>query len=145
MNNKKSWAKLSIFAIFAVLMGLSSIANADNAESMTKLSVLKAAVENRGVNCRGRARGSYLNQGGYYVLTTTLYRGNEYFIIAAGDSNVDDLDIVLLDEYGNEYDRDTKMDAVPMVEASIGTTGTYRVAVVMQSGSGHSNIMVCFR
>ena len=130
--------------MLSLFIGLSPLANASDAESMAKLQLTKLLVESQGANCRGRASGRYLSRGDHYIVPATLYRGNKYFIIGAGDSGVRDLDIILLDDYGNEYDRDTATDAAPIVEARIGTTGTYYIGVKMHRGSGYSNVMICY-
>lgn len=143
-NKKKSWLVLSTLAILGLLICLSPAVNASNAESIAKLRLGKDYVESQGANCRGKASGKYLSQGDHYIVSTTLYRGNKYFIVGAGDSGVDDLDIILLDRYGNEYDRDAAHDAAPIVKANVSTTGTYHIGVKMHQGSGYSNVMVCY-
>ncbi len=123
-----------------------SISYASDAQSMRKLRQVKRYIENRGAGgCRDNASGKYLSQGDYYIVRTTLYSGNSYFIIGAGDSSVRDLDIIMLDENYNEIDRDQKSDATPIVAVSPRWSGTYYIGVLMYSGSGYSNVLVCYK
>ena len=74
-----------------------------------------------------------------------MYEGNTYYVFAAGDYSVDDLDIILYDENWNEIDKDTQTDALPIVEVSPRWSGTFYVRVKMYSGYGYSNFAVCYR
>jgi len=134
-----------VFVAFFTTLTIPSISYASDAQSIRKLRVVKRYVESLGAGCRDRAHGEYLRQGKYYLLKTTLYRGNQYFIIGAGDSSVHDLDIIMLDENSNEIDRDRKSNATPIVEVSPRWSGTYYIGVLMYSGSGYSNVMVCYK
>lgn len=141
MNINISWKKVGLFS--SILLMISTLSYANNRESLMKLVLVKAYAENKGANCRNRASGRYLSEGGYYVVPTTLYRGNKYFIVGAGDSTVRDLDILITDAYGNIYDRDTKTDAMPIVDARVYSTKKFYIVVKMHRGHGHSNIAIC--
>ena len=144
MKKNMFWKKLSLFSFIILIMSSLSSAYASNRESMMKLRIVKAYAENRGAECRNKARGRYLKQGRYYTIKTTLYRGNKYYIVGAGDSTVRDLDIVITDRYGNVYDRDRKRDALPIVVARAYSTKTFYVRVKMHRGHGYSNIAICY-
>ena len=147
MNNRTGkTGGVVVLALLATLT-IPSIGYASDAESMRKLAVVKLLVESGGMNCRDRAveGAKYLREGKRYVLETTLYRGNEYKIIGAGDSDVRDLDIILFDEDLDEIDRDTGTDSIPIVEVSPSWSGTFYIAVVMYSGYGYSNVMICYK
>jgi hypothetical protein len=147
MNNRTG--KTGVLMVFALALlatlAIPSISYASDAESIRKLRQVKRYVESLGVDCRGSASGNYLKRGDYYVVKTTLYRWNHYMIIGAGDSNVRDLDILLLDENYNEIDRDTGTDSTPIVKVQPRWSGTFYIAGLMYSGHGYSNIMICYK
>jgi len=147
MNKRtgKTWVLLVLVSAFMAILAIPSISYASDAQSMRKLRQVKRYVENRGAGCRNRAHGEYLSRGNHYIVRTTMYSSNRYLIIGAGDSGVRDLDIIMLDENYNEIDRDRKRDATPIVEVSPRWSGTFYIGVLMYSGSGYSNIMVCYK
>ncbi|MDM7860452.1 hypothetical protein QTP81_07575 [Alteromonas sp. ASW11-36] len=134
-------------ALFAAAISMPSASViASDAQSMERLRTLANFIQYEyGVSCRDRARGERLSQGQKYTYSTTLYEGNKYYIFAAGDYSVDDLDIILYDEDWNEIDKDTQTDALPIVEVTPRWTGTFYVRVKMYSGYGYSNFAVCYR
>jgi len=142
MNNitGKAWG----LVVFVLALSIPSISYASDAESIRKLSLVKTYVESLGAECRGRASGKYLNRGQYYIVQTSLYKHNRYFIVGAGDSTVRDLDILLLDENENEIDRDAGRDPSAIVEVNPRWSGTFYIAVLMYSGHGYSNVMICY-
>lgn len=118
---------------------------ASDAQSMNRLNELANFIKYEyGVECRGKARGQRLSEGRTYTYSTTLYQGNQYYIFAAGDYSVNDLDITLYDENWNEIDKDTKTDALPVVVVSPRWSGTFHVRVKMYSGYGYSNFAICY-
>lgn len=115
-----------------------------NLGSMKNLAKIKAYAERRGFSCRGRARGlGFLKRGQNRVTLTTLYRGNHYLLIGAGNEHVKDLDLILYDENGNFINSDRKSDALPIVEVHPKWTGRYYIKGHMDSGRGCSNVMIC--
>jgi len=142
----KTWGLLVLVLALMAIVAIPSISYASDAQSMRKLYKLKRALERQGVAyCRNKASGRYLRQGKYYIVRTTMYRGNKYYIIGAGDSSVRDLDILMLDENYNEIDRDRRSSAEAVVAVSPRWPGTYYIAVLMYRGSGYSNVMVCYK
>lgn len=130
----------------AALTMTSSSTLASDAQSMDRLRDMANFIQYEyGVDCRDRARGERLSEGQNYTYSTTLYEGNTYYVFAAGDYSVDDLDIILYDENWNEIDKDTQTDALPIVEVSPRWSGTFYVRVKMYSGYGYSNFAVCYR
>lgn len=94
--------------------------------------------------CRPRARGiGYLKQGKAKIISTTLYRGYDYAIFAAGDHGTKDIDLVIYDENYNRVDRDTKSDNVPLLTNSPKWTGRFYIKASMASGSGYVNVAIC--
>lgn len=136
-----------VVAAFVILslLAISVTVTASDRESMNKIRQIARYLSNQGWDYRGRATGDYLSQGRRYFFRTTLFRGNSYMIIAAGDSGVRDLDIQLYDENGNLIDDDDDNDSTPIVEVSPSWSGTFYVVVKMYRGSGYSNVAICYR
>ena len=129
----------------AVALGASFSVSASDEQSMDRLRDIARYVQYEfDVDCRDKARGERLNKGETYTYSTTLYEGNDYYIFAAGDYNVDDLDITLYDENWNEIDKDTQTDALPIVEVTPKWSGKFYVEVKMYAGRGYSNFAICY-
>ncbi len=142
MMIKKIMGKAWILLAFT--LPFPSMSYASDADSLQKLSRAKRYVERRGVSCRNHADGRYLSQNRYYVLPTTLYSENIYLIIAAGDSSVRDLDLVVLDDNYREVAVDGGANTIPIVKVNPRWTDTFYIAMVMSSGYGYANFLVCF-
>lgn len=70
-----------------------------------------------------------LGEGEHRIYLVTLYAGNEYQLMACGDSDFANADIVLYDSLGNELLRDTKADREPIVSYKATATDTFYIAV----------------
>lgn len=70
-----------------------------------------------------------LGQGEHRVYLVTLYAGNEYKVMACGDSNVANVDVVLYDAKGTQVATDNTGDREPIVSFTPTATDTYYVAV----------------
>ena len=75
------------------------------------------------------ATSASLASGEYRIYLVTLYAGNEYKIMACGDGQVANVDLVLHDSDGNVVTRDESEDRQPVITFKPGTTDTYFVAV----------------
>jgi len=123
----------------------STFAVASDEDSLDQLAVVKYLTEASGLGqCRDTAQGRYLRQGDSYVIETTLYAGQNYSLVAAGDGTVRDIDMKIYNSSLDLVAKDTMADAVPIVEVTPRRTGTYHVKVLMYSGYGYSNFMVCY-
>ncbi|MCP4701622.1 MAG: hypothetical protein GY862_32895 [Gammaproteobacteria bacterium] len=143
---KKPAGILGIAVGLGIALAVPLPSYASNLESVVKLSLLAAKFRNMtGGYCRTSVSGKYLSQGRAYTVKTTLYRGYSYTIFGAGDSSVNDLDIIIYDENWNRIKRDTKSDAIPVVASRPKWTGTFYIRAKMYSGSGYSNVMICHR
>lgn len=77
-----------------------------------------------------------LDVGQDYTFRRTLYEGNEYIILAAGDRDVEDLDLYVYDENWNEIGVDISVGPRAAVgEFSPAWTGTYYIVVDLYRGS----------
>ena len=70
-----------------------------------------------------------LGSGEHRVYLVTLYAGNDYRVLATGDANAANIDIVLYDAEGKQVSTDASNDREPKVDFRPGQTGTYYVAV----------------
>jgi len=70
-----------------------------------------------------------LGSGEHRVYLVTLYAGNEYKIMACGDNNVANIDIVLYDAQGNQVGADNSSDREPTLSYTPKLTDTFYVAV----------------
>lgn len=61
----------------------------------------------------------------------TLNAGVSYVLVGVCDNDCPDVDLMLLDDSGNEVDSDYETDAVPIVEVTPFRTQSYRVHVYM--------------
>jgi len=146
MQNSLRKKKVAIAAgIFVALLACSIVAVASSRTSMNNLRVILLAAVATGWDFREQANSGYLEEGDYRVISTTLYSGTRYKILAAGDETVRDLDILLYDENKRLIDQDQGTDAVPIVEVTPRWTGTFYVAVRMHRGYGYSSVAVCYK
>ncbi len=70
-----------------------------------------------------------LGSGEHRVYLVTLYSGNEYKILACGDDNVANIDIVLYDAQGNQVGADASSDREPTLTYTPTLTDTFYIAV----------------
>lgn len=75
------------------------------------------------------ATATTLGEGEHRIYLVTLYAGNEYKILACGDQDFTNADIVLYDSLGNEVLRDTKSDREPVLSYKATATDTFYIAV----------------
>ena len=64
-------------------------------------------------------------------LSLSLQGGTEYKIVGVCDQDCSDLDLRLYDPNGNEVDEDVLADDIPILNATPGRSGTYRLQVIM--------------
>ncbi|MFZ5482436.1 MAG: hypothetical protein ACOZNI_37080 [Myxococcota bacterium] len=75
------------------------------------------------------ATNTSLGNGEHRVYLVTLYAGNEYKVLACGDENVSNIDLVLYDDQGNQVVTDTSNDREPTLVFTPKNTATFYVAV----------------
>ena len=74
-----------------------------------------------------------LEEEAHRVFLVTLYEGNEYRFMVCGDTDSNDLDIVLHNATGEELARDSDQSREPLVEFKAKETQTYYIAVYASS------------
>ncbi|MBM4390791.1 MAG: hypothetical protein FJ090_06680 [Deltaproteobacteria bacterium] len=75
------------------------------------------------------ATSATLAKGEHRIYLVTLYAGNEYKIMACGDTAVTNVDLVLYDALGNELARDGHQDREPVLSYKASATDTFYIAV----------------
>jgi hypothetical protein len=105
-----------------------SVAHADEEEAETCLRTKIWDGYNTGWAVRTATK-TTLGQAEHRVYLVTLYAGNEYKVLACGDKNLSNIDIVLYDKAGAIVTSDTSVDREPMLTFTPTTTDTYYVAV----------------
>ena len=113
----------------ATLLGvLSTPADAKEGEAETCLKTKVWDDYNEGWYVRTTTNAT-LAQAEHRVFLVTLYAGNEYKLLACGDGQAVDLDLVLHDSEGKELSRDKSDDREPLVTFKPTRTDTYYVAL----------------
>jgi hypothetical protein len=120
------------FLPLLALLATSTVAVADEEEADTCLRTKIWAGYNDGWAVR-TATTATLGPGEHRIYLVTLYAGNEYRMRVCGDTNANDLDIVLHDSNGTELMRDESNDREPMINFRPSSTDTYYVAVYAAS------------
>lgn len=75
------------------------------------------------------ATAATLAKAEHRIYLVTLYAGNEYKIMACGDTDVSNVDLVLYDSLGNELMRDSHRDREPSLSYKASATDTFYIAV----------------
>lgn len=99
-------------------------------------ALLDADMRARGYESYGAQTRGELAQGGTRNFEIQLEGGRCYAILAVGDADVRDLDLVLLDANGREVDRDIAQDPRPTVRVCPETSGQFNMQVRMTDGQG---------
>lgn len=107
---------------------LAAYAKADEGAAETCLRTKIWDGYNSGWAVRTSTKAS-LNQGGHKVYLVTLYAGNSYKLLACGDANVGNADLVLYDRTGKQVGIDTSSDREPTLTYTPQVTDTYYIAV----------------
>ena len=121
-----------LLGALTLLAGLSAPASADEEESETCLRTQIWEGYNEGWAVR-TATSTTLGLSEYRIYLVTLYKGNEYKLMACGDSESSDIDIVLHDADGRVVAQDTGQDREPKLTFEPKSTDSYFVVVHARS------------
>lgn len=108
------------------LFTLPARADEDQAETCLRTKIWDGY--NTGWAVRTSTKAS-LAAGAHKVYLVNLYAGNEYKLLACGDANVANADIVLYDHAGNQVAIDSSNDREPVVSFTPQATDTYYIVV----------------
>ena len=105
-------------------------ADEDEAESCLRTKIWDGYSEGWAVRT---ATTTSLAEAEYRIYLVTLYKGNEYRILACGDQASADVDLVLHDADGEVVLQDESQDRQPLLTFKPETTDTYYVVVHARS------------
>lgn len=110
-----------------------SVARADRFEEQVGVQLLAGAVAltNRGYKLSHEVTVRKLPTGGMHTITMQLDEGSSYAITAVCDEDCVDIDLFLYDDNGNQIDKDTQRDDLPVVTVSPKWTATFRLHVLI--------------
>jgi hypothetical protein len=107
---------------------LSSLALADGKEAEECLRTKIWEGYSQGWAVRTVANANIADRG-HKVYQVTLYKGNEYKMMACGDRDSKNVDLVLYDKSGNAVQRETTDNRDPWISFTPSATDTFYVAV----------------
>jgi len=96
-----------------------------------RLSQVAQAAASEGFSQISAPHSGQLRQGETLTVPVTMNTGGEYRIIGVCDADCGDLDLTLLDGYGNAISTDTTTTAMPVVSVIPTTSGQFNVQVLM--------------
>jgi len=108
------------------LLALPARADEDQAETCLRTKIWDGYNSGWAVRTSTKAT---LNQAGHKVYLVTLYAGNDYKVLACGDSNIANADLVLYDHTGKQVAIDSSSDKEPSLSYTPQSTDTYYIAV----------------
>jgi hypothetical protein len=97
-----------------------------------QLNRLSATMEGRNMAQATRDLTGSLRNGQRTDWTIFLVKEIDYRIHGVCDNDCRDLDLILLDERGNEISQDTSTDDIPIVNARPKWTGRFTLRVIME-------------
>jgi hypothetical protein len=126
-NKKTASLLLAIVCTFAAIQNGS--ATREGARRAVRSAVV--ALSSYGFDYRDSYDLGVLDRGQSYTMARTLYRGNEYALLAGGCEYTRDIDLYVYDRNWNliSYDRDS--DKVALANFNASYSGTYYVRVKM--------------
>ena len=123
----------TIAAAFALLAAGASRASATENDAVANAARIGALLQATGDwTVRGFDTG-FLREGRNTTLSTTLYGGVTYKIIAAGCDDAADVDVRVYDEDWNLVDEDNDSSQVAVADVTPRWTGTFYIKVIMHS------------
>jgi hypothetical protein len=126
-------AILSLSTAAALVVSASGFALQDQWVQQVRRMLREAAsrFEQEGYTMTHEIYTGSLNDDSHEFVTLTLDAGNEYQLMGACDTDCNDMDMVLFDPAGREIDSDLLDDDFPIVSATVGRSGRYRIDVRM--------------
>jgi hypothetical protein len=116
-----------MYALFTALLASSlAFAGEKDAEDTLRTKIFEGYTQGWSVRT---ATSVELGGGEHRVYLVTLYAGNEYRVLAAGDNNVSNIDVVLYDAAGQQVAMDNTNDRDPVLTYKPAKSDSYYVAV----------------
>jgi hypothetical protein len=136
-----------LLAVIALALALPLVVpvRADMEDARNKLQRALEKVKEYGYTLGDGGRGASwwvwnMNPGYYNQVDRTLFRGNNYALVAAGDSRVIDVDLKIYDENWNLVDSDTDNSSIAIVTFRPKWTGTFHIRTIYYSGRGVGSV-----
>jgi len=120
---------LIVAAGFSVLGATAALAQQSSIDA--QLNRLSGRMEERNMAQSARDLTGSLRHGARTEWTIYLVKDTDFRIHGVCDNDCRDLDLVLLDERGNEISKDTSTDDIPIVNARPKWTGRFTLRVIM--------------
>jgi hypothetical protein len=114
------------FLLTSLLMTSLAFADAKRAEESLRTKIFDGYAQGWSVRT---ATSVELGDGQHRVYLVTLYAGNEYRVLAAGDDAVSNIDIALYDSAGQQVSADSTEDRDPVLTYKPAKSDSYYVAV----------------
>lgn len=99
--------------------------------------LLNADMQARGYTALGSVARGELAEGGNRDFAIEFEGDKCYALLAVGDDNVRNLDLVLRDPRGRDVDQDLESDAKPIVRVCPERSGTFNMRMQMREGGGN--------
>lgn len=136
-------SRLPIVFVFVLLLAVPVIADIAEARANMQRALDKA--ETMGYQLPDGGQGTAwwawnMNPGYYNQVDRTFYRGNDYLLVAAGDSRVSDVDLKVYDENWNLIDSDTDSSSVAVVTFTPKWTGLFHVRTIYYEGQSVGSV-----
>ncbi|MCB9778510.1 MAG: hypothetical protein H6742_08115 [Alphaproteobacteria bacterium] len=125
----------TVFAAFLAIGLTTGVAHADEEEAQTCVRAKGQELVGQGWSVRTSTTAT-LAAGEYDVYALTLHQGNSYKVLACGDKEAADLNLVLFDETGARLAADQNRNREPTLDFVPSHTGKYYVMVHAGAMSG---------
>jgi len=135
-ENRSRFRRTLALLTLVALLAPSPSAEADAEEAVANLmQFAQIAGVLQGFSPRSEAWRGQLTPGEATLITETLMAGNEYLILATGDSAASDLNIELFDADLQLIDADFGEDNTPLVSVTPVANGPYYIRVTLVSAT----------
>ncbi len=114
------------YFLTALISATLALASAKEAEDLLRSKIFAGYAAGWSVRT---ATSVELGAGAHRVYLVTLYAGNEYKVLASGDNNVQNIDLVLYGSDGKQVATDTTNDRDPVMTYKPAKSDSYYVAV----------------
>ncbi|WP_282775567.1 hypothetical protein [Phaeodactylibacter xiamenensis] len=130
----KKKAAIILFVIISIFLAVQNgSATREGARRAVRGAVI--ALSSYGFDYRDSYDLGVLDRGQSYTMARTLYRGNEYALLAGGCEYTRDIDVYVYDRNWNLISYDSDYDQVALANFDASYSGTYYVRVKMYSAT----------
>ncbi|MCB0707019.1 MAG: hypothetical protein KDC34_17005 [Saprospiraceae bacterium] len=87
--------------------------------------------------------GAIIASGDYETITNLDLGFEDHILIAAGDDNLNDADLFLMDDNDNILEKDVEKDAIPAIRYTTKGTTSYKLKIKNEDSNGKSLLITC--